>query len=119
MDFYFSSNKHEYQFNEIAGMLSVKPYVLRFWETEFPEIGAKHNEDGSKVFTDDSLETIKTIKKLLFEDKMSIPEAKEWFSNNKPQISKVRDVKKEKCDEALKILDASLLKIDNLLKLEI
>lgn len=77
-----SSKKKNFKFNEVASMTSVKPYVLRFWESEFPQINVQMNDDGSKFYTLDSLKVVEKIKELLFEKKLSIPEAKSWLDIN-------------------------------------
>jgi len=68
--------KKEFKFNEVISLTSVKPYVLRFWETEFIQINPSTNSEGEKIYTKDDILVIKAIKKLLFTDKMAIPEAK-------------------------------------------
>nr|MBA2403447.1 MerR family transcriptional regulator [Bdellovibrionales bacterium] len=59
----------------------VKPYVLRFWETEFEEIAPEDSDSGQKLYARKDVEAIFKIKKLLFEDKMTIPEAKLAIKN--------------------------------------
>jgi DNA-binding transcriptional MerR regulator len=68
--------KDSYKFNEVTSLTSVKPYVLRFWETEFQDISPEILEDGSKLYRESDIETIEKVKDLLFNQKMSIPEAK-------------------------------------------
>lgn len=68
--------KTGYKFNEVTSLTGVKPYVLRFWESEFEQISPMVNEAGQKIYDKADLLIIKTVKKLLFEDKLSIPEAK-------------------------------------------
>lgn len=77
MDFQIQEpQKNEFKFNEVVSLTDVKPYVLRFWETEFIQINPNKNNDGEKIYGKRDILVIKTIKKLLFADKMSIPEAK-------------------------------------------
>jgi DNA-binding transcriptional MerR regulator len=68
--------KDAYKFNEVTSLTSVKPYVLRFWETEFSEISPEVLEDGSKLYRGRDVEIIEKVKELLFSQKLSIPEAK-------------------------------------------
>ncbi len=68
--------KSAFKFAELTGITGVKPYVLRFWETEFPEISPIDGEDGQKVYSRSDVETIIRIKDLLFERKLSLQEAK-------------------------------------------
>ena len=76
------SLKESYSFSEVSSVSSVKPYVLRFWETEFTEIDPVIHSDGKKIYSHSDLEFILLIKNLLFEQKMSIPEAKAFISKN-------------------------------------
>jgi DNA-binding transcriptional MerR regulator len=69
-------NKSNFKFQELTPITGVKPYVIRFWETEFSEIAPVSSDSGQKIYARKDVEAIFKIKKLLFDDKMSIPEAK-------------------------------------------
>lgn len=69
-------NKSNFKFQELTPITGVKPYVIRFWETEFPEIAPISSENGQKLYARKDVEAILRIKKLLFEDKLTIQEAK-------------------------------------------
>lgn len=69
-------NKSLFKLNEVCGLTGVKPYVLRFWETEFEEIEPISSSSGQKLYEHKDIEAIAIIKKLLFEDKMTIEQAK-------------------------------------------
>ena len=69
-------NKSNFKFQELTPITGVKPYVIRFWETEFPEIAPITSDSGHKLYARKDIDAILKIKKLLFEDKLSIPEAK-------------------------------------------
>lgn len=74
-------NKSNFKFQELTPITGVKPYVIRFWETEFPVISPVTSDSGQKLYARKDVEAILKIKKLLFEDKMTIPEAKAAFSD--------------------------------------
>jgi DNA-binding transcriptional MerR regulator len=77
MDFEIQApEKSTYKFNEVTSITGVKPYVLRFWESEFDQIDPEINDHGQKFYRPSDLEVIQKIKNLLFEEKLSIPEAK-------------------------------------------
>lgn len=76
MNFENLPQKNEYKFKEITSLTGVKPYVLRFWESEFIQIHPKIDEAGQKIYSSQDLEYIKRIKELLFTEKLSIPKAK-------------------------------------------
>lgn len=69
-------NKSSFKFQELTPITGVKPYVIRYWETEFSEISPITSDSGQKIYARKDLEAILKIKKLLFDDKMTIPEAR-------------------------------------------
>lgn len=69
-------NKSLFKLNEVCGLTGVKPYVLRFWENEFDEISPITSSTGQKLYEHKDIEVIALIKKLLFEDKLTIEKAK-------------------------------------------
>lgn len=71
-----SQSSNDYAFKELSSLTGVKPYVLRFWESEFEEISPSFREDGSKAYSEKDRESVERIKELLFGQKLSIQEAK-------------------------------------------
>ena len=69
-------NKSSFKINEVCALTGVKSYVLRFWESEFPEISPLMSSSGLKLYEHKDIEAILLIKKLLFEDKLTIEKAK-------------------------------------------
>lgn len=69
-------NKSSFKINEVCALTGVKSYVLRFWESEFTEIAPMTSSSGQKLYEHRDIESILLIKKLLFEDKMTIERAK-------------------------------------------
>lgn len=69
-------NKSSFKINEVCALTGVKSYVLRFWESEFTEIAPLMSSSGQKLYEHRDIEAILLIKKLLFEDKCSIEQAK-------------------------------------------
>lgn len=69
-------NKSSFKMNEVCALTKVKSYVLRFWESEFTEIAPLVSSAGLKLYEHRDIEAILLIKKLLFDDKLSIDKAK-------------------------------------------
>jgi len=69
-------NKSHFKMNEVCGLAGVKPYVLRFWESEFEQINPINSASGQKLYEHKDIEAVAFIKKLLFDDKLNIEEAK-------------------------------------------
>lgn len=69
-------NKSMFKLNEVCGLTGVKPYVLRFWESEFVEIDPVISSTGQKMYEPKDIEAIAILKNLLFNDKLNIEQAK-------------------------------------------
>lgn len=68
--------KHYFKIGEISAITGLKPYVLRFWESEFKQIRPGRTLSGQRVYKKRDLEIILKIKHLLYEKKFTIPGAK-------------------------------------------
>jgi DNA-binding transcriptional MerR regulator len=84
-------NKSSFKINEVCALTGIKSYVLRFWESEFPEIAPLSSSSGQKLYEYKDIEAILTIKKLLFEDKQTIEQAKARMHNLLPRESLVEE----------------------------
>jgi DNA-binding transcriptional MerR regulator len=80
-------NKSNFKFQELTPITGVKPYVIRFWETEFEDIDPIISDSGQKLYTRHDIEVILRIKKLLFDDKLSIQEAKVAIKSQNTQLA--------------------------------
>ncbi len=58
-------------------MLGVAPYVLRFWETQFPSLRATHSRSKHRLYQPKDLQTLRLIKRLLYEEGFTIAGAKQ------------------------------------------
>ncbi len=61
-----------YSISEVSEITSVKPHVLRYWETEFDELKPAKNRAGNRIYRLNDIKLIFLIKKLLYEDKFTI-----------------------------------------------
>ena len=65
-----------YKIGEACKLLDIQPYVLRYWETEFPALNPDKSKSGQRVYTEDELELIGRIKELLYDEGFTIAGAK-------------------------------------------
>jgi DNA-binding transcriptional MerR regulator len=65
-----------YKIGEACKALDIQPYVLRYWETEFPSLNPTKSKSGQRVYTDREIEVIRRIKQLLYEEGYTIAGAK-------------------------------------------
>jgi len=80
---YQQPNKLFYRIGEVSRLAGLEPYVLRYWETEFPHIKPDKGKSGQRLYTKKDLEAILHIKHLLYEDGYTISGAKKKL-NGKP-----------------------------------
>jgi DNA-binding transcriptional MerR regulator len=65
-----------YKIGEACKTLGIQPYVLRYWETEFPALTPSKSRSGQRVYSDKELEIIRRIKELLYDEGYTIAGAK-------------------------------------------
>jgi DNA-binding transcriptional MerR regulator len=65
-----------YKIGEACKLLDVQPYVLRYWETEFPVLSPAKSRSGQRVYNEKELAIIRRIKELLYDEGYTIAGAK-------------------------------------------
>jgi DNA-binding transcriptional MerR regulator len=69
-------NKMAFKIGEVADLLNVKAYVLRYWETEFEQLKPKKSKHNQRMYERRDVETLMLIKKLHYRDRFSIEGAR-------------------------------------------
>ena len=69
-----------YKIGEAATLLNLKTYVLRFWETEFPQIAPLRTDKGQRLYTREHLALLERIRFLLHERGLTIEGARKVLS---------------------------------------
>jgi DNA-binding transcriptional MerR regulator len=70
------ADKIYYSISEVAETTGLKPYVLRFWEKEFPFLKPKKNRAGNRSYQQKDIDLINQIKHLLYDEGYTIEGAK-------------------------------------------
>jgi len=65
-----------YKIGEACKALGIQPYVLRYWETEFPALAPSKSRSGQRVYNEKEIGIIRRIKELLYEEGYTIAGAK-------------------------------------------
>src|ERR1700682_729638 len=65
-------DKLYFRIGEVAGLCRLPAYVLRFWETEFPQLKPIKSSTGQRMYRRRDVESVVRIKKLLYEDGFTI-----------------------------------------------
>jgi len=61
-----------YKIGEVSRIVDVEPYVLRYWETEFPFLKPRKNKSGQRVYVKKDVELLITVKRLLYQERYTI-----------------------------------------------
>jgi DNA-binding transcriptional MerR regulator len=61
---------------EAARLIGVEAYVLRFWETQFPELRPYHTKTKHRLYSAQDMETLRLIQHLLYEEGFTIEGAR-------------------------------------------
>jgi DNA-binding transcriptional MerR regulator len=71
-----SASEARYKVAEVCRLADVQPYVLRYWESEFPVLSAPKGASGPRLYSGLELKIIERIKKLLYDEGYTIAGAK-------------------------------------------
>ncbi|MBI4666902.1 MAG: MerR family transcriptional regulator [Nitrospinae bacterium] len=104
-----------YKIRDVAKLVGVKPHVLRYWETEFPQLSPQKNKNGQRVYTRKDVELAIEIRRLLHHEKFSIAGARQALKKKRGHSPPARETSagpsaalmalKETRDELAGILD--------------
>jgi len=86
-------NKRYFRIGEVSRIIGVEPYVLRYWESEFSQIRPSRADSKQRTYQKKDLEIIIEIKRLLYDEKMTIEGARKRLSVIKHSMSESSDPK--------------------------
>ena len=90
-----------YSISEVARITDLQPYVLRFWEKEFPMLRPKKNKGGNRYYQKRDIDMVNRIKHLLYEENFTIPGARKQLRGSESAPEKRRLVLKAKSQSVL------------------
>jgi DNA-binding transcriptional MerR regulator len=79
-------NRMYFRIGDVADLVGVKPYVLRYWESEFTLVTPEKSKTGQRVYKKNDVENLMLIKHLLYKERYSIEGAR----------NRIRELRKEK-----------------------
>ncbi len=68
--------QEQFKLNEVCKLANVQPYMLRFWGTEFPQLEAAKSGTGQRLYSRDQVVLILEIRRLLFDEGLTIAGAR-------------------------------------------
>ena len=86
-------DKLAFKIGEVADLLKVKAYVLRYWETEFEILKPKKSKHNQRMYEHRDVENLLLIRKLLYRDRFSIEGARAALKKLKKDNVRVKQIK--------------------------
>jgi len=90
-------DKLYFKIGEVSELLGVEPYVLRYWEGEFPLLSPKKSGTGHRLYRRKDVELLLRIKHLLYERRFTIEGARQALKQGvrKPKPRAARRLQQE------------------------
>lgn len=101
-------DKEEFKINEVCEIAGVKPFVLRYWEQEFPELAPAKQPGGQRVYRREDVELVLRIKQLLYEEQFTVAGAKKRLAEERQAAAAAppRKLDKTTSDQVQKLRQA-------------
>jgi DNA-binding transcriptional MerR regulator len=80
-------DKLYFRIGEVSRLAGIKPYVLRFWETEFSSLGPKKSGKGHRLYRRKDVELVLEIKRLLYDKRYTIEGARKYLDSRGREAS--------------------------------
>ena len=71
-----------YRIGEVGRLADLKPFVLRYWETEFPMLEPVKDDAGRRLYRQQDVDLIFRIKRLLYDEGFTIAGARRHLREN-------------------------------------
>ena len=81
-----------YSISEVAEMFGVNQSNLRFWEKEFKQLKPKRNKGNTRFYTNEDIQTIKTIKFLIEDRKLTLDGVRQRLGQKKETVEKQQEL---------------------------
>jgi DNA-binding transcriptional MerR regulator len=102
-------DKLYFRIGEVARLAGIKPYVLRFWETEFPGLGPKKSGTGHRLYRRKDVQMVLDIKTLLYEKRYTIEGARKHLET-RPKVAPLPDITPKKARGTAKVAEKKVTK---------
>jgi DNA-binding transcriptional MerR regulator len=76
-------NRAVFRAQEVCDLAQVQPYVLRSWESEFPDLGVAKTPTSPRIYRRSDVELVLRLKHLLFVDGLTLAGARRQLGDTK------------------------------------
>src|SRR5713101_3089414 len=77
-----ANDQRLYRSGEVSRLTELKPFVLRYWETEFPMLEPVKSPKGHRVYRQEDVDVVFKIKRLLYDEGFTIAGARRHLREN-------------------------------------
>jgi DNA-binding transcriptional MerR regulator len=74
-----SEEARYYRIGEVARLTELKPFVLRYWENEFPMLEPVKSPNGHRLYRQEDVDLVLKIKRLLYDEGFTIAGARRYL----------------------------------------
>ena len=93
-------DKLYFRIGEVSELAQTKPYVLRYWETEFPTLKPVKSGTGHRLYRRPDVEMVFEIKRLLYVEGFTIEGARKYLAGKSEFIAETKPAVSSKLSDA-------------------
>jgi DNA-binding transcriptional MerR regulator len=97
-----------YSISEVSTITGLEQYVLRYWESEFPQLKPAKNRAGNRIYTNKDIKLIIYIKKLLRDERYTIEGAKRVLEEYVPEAESAEQLELLNVPQKKKVTDVEI-----------
>ena len=75
--------KKQYKAGEVCEYTDTQPYVLQFWESEFPQLKPRKSASGHQLYSKKDINLVLRIKQLIYDEDYTITAARKQLDKEK------------------------------------
>lgn len=106
-----------YSIGEVSGLVDLKQYVLRYWETEFPMLRPQKNRAGNRKYRKKDIDLVLRIKNLLYNKKYTIAGAREKLRREQKGDIDIKTESNVHSNEYKELLSSIKIELQEILEL--
>ena len=104
-----------FSIGEVCGLTSLRPHVLRYWESQFRFLSPTKNRSGNRVYQRREVDLIMLVKHLLYTEKYTIEGARQRVDDHKKALDLKQAARGALTVEVLELLEAELKELTEVL----
>jgi DNA-binding transcriptional MerR regulator len=104
-----ATEKKLYRIGEVSRLAALKPFVLRYWETEFPMLEPVKSASGHRLYRQEDVDMVFRIKRLLYDEGFTISGARRYLREHKGSIETEGQATRPAAENSSQLLNRKML----------